>query len=361
MKNPLQVVLTDSILKSFISIGNEFKDAKFAFYIFRNEERVETQWYTSQSFLLYNTEKIPGYYRVVAFIKQSDDSVLIYKSPPIFANPVTVSQNYFPNAPEILTCNIKTTNYNFSALYFPPPPEGIKNLFVMLPSAVDRNSMELPSFNRWTWALEGFFPGHVFCISDPTLEENNQLSLGWLIGSKTKDATEDFANFIKKFAKAKKIPRERIVFYGSSAGGFAALALAAHIEGSIAVAINSQTEALMYENVHQVSLVKKICFDTEFPDEINYKFRNRLSMPNRWKNVKKSKAFVVQNENDDHHYREHFMPFLRSLGGTLQSGISHVGKHTFWLYQSPGGHISETKEMADFIISMIFEGYRKKG
>lgn len=306
---------------------------------------------------LYDTEKIPGYYKVFAFIKHIDNSVLIYKSPPIFSNPVAVSQNYFPNDPGILTCSIKTSNYNFSALYFPPPPEGKNNLFVMLPSAVDRNSMELPFFNRWTWALEGFFPGHVFCIADPTLEANEKLSLGWLIGSKKKDATEDFANFIKEFAKAKKIPRERIVFYGSSAGGFAALACAAHVEGATAVAINSQTEALFYENLHQVSLVKKFCFETESAEEINCEFRDRISMPNRWKNVQESKAFIVQNKNDDHHYKEHFLPFLRSLGGTPQPGILHIGKHTFWLYESPGGHISETKEMAKLIISMIFKNH----
>lgn len=357
MKNPLKVEFSDGLLKSSIAISADIKDSTFAFYVFRNEERIETRWYTSQSFLSYNTEKIPGYYKVVAFIKKNDNSIVVYKSKPIFANPVTITENFFPKIKNIFTCNIKTSNYIYPALYFPPPTptEGMNFLFVMLPSAVDRNSMELPCFHRWTWALDGLFPGSVLCIADPTLEANKNLSLGWLIGNKTNDATKELAYFIKKFAKQEKIPEERIVFYGSSAGGFAALALAAHVEGSVAVSINSQTEILMYENTHQVSLIKEICFETKSTEEISLKFRDRISMSNRWKSVKKSKAFIVQNETDTHHYNEHFMPFIQSLGGIPQPGISYIGKHTAWLYQSPGGHISETKEMAKNIISIILK------
>jgi hypothetical protein len=213
--------------------------------------------------------------------------------------------------------------------------------------------MTLPVFSRWTWATKGIFPGNVLCVADPTLDLSPDLGLGWMLGKKESCATSELAEFIVSFAKHKGIAHDKIVIYGSSAGGFAALALAACIEGATAVAINTQSQALSYEISRQVSLVRQFCFDSLTAEEIARDYSNRVNMEARWKTVSESKVFLVQNLTDSHHYKIHFSPFWESLGGKSVLGISQAGRHTAWLYEQEGGHIPETIEMAKEIISLL--------
>lgn len=327
------------------------KSPQFAFYVFRNEKRIHTAWYTKSSAFEFDTNGTPGYYRVETFVKYGDGTVEITKSAPIFANPVEISTDSLPAVSiQEVTYLLKGKTWDFPALYY---PNESKALFVMMPSAINRQKMILPVFSRWTWALKGIFPGSVLCIADPTLDLDDQLQLGWLLGNKEHCATAELAEFVVKFAQLQGIPNDKIIIYGSSAGGFAALALAAHIEGSVAVAINSQTDALSYESSRQVALVRKSCFDDLPEDVIRHDYSDRVDMTSRWKNVNSSKVFLVQNELDVHHYDVHFKPFWKALGGSLEQEFSCSNEHRAWIYRQEGGHVPETIEMAQKIISML--------
>lgn len=347
----IQADLIQGKINCTILLNEDLENTQFAYYIFRNGERIHISWYSPNSSFNFDTEGVPGYYWVVGFVKFNGESVENAKSKPIFANPVEVSPDDFPLAnKDSIAFQLKGETWDFPALYYPSKSE---SLFVLMPSAVDRGKMVLPAFSRWAWAAEGLFPGHALCIADPTLELNENLRLGWLIGNKEHCATTELADFVIKFARSKGIPNERIVIYGSSAGGFAALALAACIEGSIAVAINAQTDALSYNSPKQISLIQQYCFDNLPQNEIRRNFSDRVDMAMRWKSVNKSKAFLIQNQTDTHHYNVHFLPFWESLGGTAASGVTHAGRHTAWVYHQEGGHIPESKEMAQEIISML--------
>lgn len=347
----VQTDLIEGKINCTTLLNEELENAQFAYYIFRNEKRIHISWYQPNPSFSFDTEGAPGYYRIVGFVKLNDGFIESAKSNPIFANPVEASPDEFPLTKEdSIAFQLKGETWNFPALYY---PSEIKSLFVLTPSAIDRSKMVLPVFSRWTWAAEGLFPGHALCVADPTLELSESLRLGWLIGNKEKCATTELADFVVKFAKSRGIPNEKIVFYGSSASGFSALALAACIEGSTAVAINSQTDALSYEISKQVSLIQEYCFNNLTQEEIRSNFSNRVDMAKRWESVEESRVFLVQNQTDTHHYNIHFAPFWKSLGGTAAPGVERAGKHTAWVYHQEGGHIPESKEMAQEIISML--------
>lgn len=160
---------------------------------------------------------------------------------------------------------------------------------------------------------------------------------------------------IDRLARSYKIPREKIIFYESSAGGFAALSLAAHMDGTIAVAINAQTDALAYHVSRQVDLVRQCCFEGWSKERIREAYLERVDMSSKWLGVQKSKAILIQNELDEHHYHVHFMPFWSSLSksssGSLK-GLSRFGRHISWIYKDERGHVPESIDMAKEIVAL---------
>jgi hypothetical protein len=322
-----------------------------AFYVFRNEQRIHVKWYSKDALLEFDTEGYPGYYRVAVFVKRADGTVEIVKSVPLFMNPLQVTADEFPAAdPEKRAYLLKGQHWDVPVMYY---PASNRKLFVMMPSAVERWRLKLPVFSRWTWASKGTFPGHVLCIADPTLELNEELGLGWCLGKSTQPVIDDIEDFLIKFTRVKEIANEDIVFWGSSAGGFAALALAARFAGATAVAINAQTDAMSYQVKEQVDLVRKMCFGGASEEQVRSDFADLVNMSSRWSGLSSSRAILIQNELDVHHYDAHFKPFWNTLGGLVRHGKSNAGTHSAWVYTNENGHTPETPEMAQEIIGML--------
>lgn len=347
----LKVSFLDEKIQCSIELGERVVNEEFAFYIFCNGERIHVRWYSSDSKLVFDTKGKPGSYQVTGFVKSDGGEPKILRSKSFFSKPIDLYETDFNIIDNTmnnykLVCN----NWKFPALYYPCNGN---YLFVLLPSAISRGEIALPVFNRWNWAEKGFFPGNTLCISDPTLEMEDKLGLPWLLGDRLNFATDELAEFISKFAASKKIPNTRVVFYGSSAGGFSALALSARVEGSIAIAINAQTDIMSYSVKNQVALIRKTCFDNLSEEEIRDKYPSRVQMISLWENVKESRVILLQNITDNHHYNTHFKPFWASLGGLdFNEGLHKSGKHTAWIYNQEGGHIPETLEMAKKAIDM---------
>jgi pimeloyl-ACP methyl ester carboxylesterase len=197
------------------------------------------------------------------------------------------------------------------------------------------------------------FPGHVLCVADPTLELHDEMNLGWYIGTDEHDASEELSRFIRHFAEALGIPQSKIVIWGSSGGGFSALALASHIEKATAVAINAQTDIFAYELVRVVETVRRNCFGSKIEKQIKEQFGPRVNMGQAWRSNRSSRVILIQNKLDTHHYACHFRPFWESLGGTAEGGASADGRHYAWLYSDPRGHGSESVQMIPVILDLI--------
>ncbi|MES3709724.1 hypothetical protein QC590_15975 [Pseudomonas putida] len=348
----VSIVAKDGILSCTTTVTNlSDSEPQFAFYIYRNQERIHVEWYTSNSTFEFDTNGLPGCYWVSGFATFGKELKDKANSKKVFINSLEVTPESFPEADQtVVSYILKSQNWNFPALYY---PSDTKALFVLMPSAVDRQKSSLPAFHRWTWAASGFFPGNVLCLSDPTLALHDDLKLGWMLGDKDNCATLELSDFITNLAKAKGIANDHIVIYGSSAGGFAALAMSALIEGSVAVAVNPQIDATAYVFTAQVDLVSETCFGIS-KEEVRRQFANRVDMTTRWASVKHSKAFLVQNTTDTHHHNKHFKPFWESIGGNPdQEGISYADRHIAWVYTADGGHGPETQDMAKEIIKLL--------
>jgi hypothetical protein len=272
-------------------------------------------------------------------------------SKPIFLHPSTFTLSSVKK-PEPIDRALKLNglHWSFPAIYF---SSNHLRLFVMTSGAVDREKFTLPVFNRWTWAGQGEFPGHVLCISDPTLELNDDMKLGWYLGTDKHDATEELCRLIRRFAKTLGIPENRIVFWGSSGGGFAALSMASRIEGSTAVAINAQTDAFSYDVSNVLDMVSRLCFSGLPAVDIQKIFGHRVNMKQAWAENSNSRAILLQNKLDVHHYDCHFKPLWYAFGGNPEGGWTTDGRHYAWIYQDKRGHGPELVQMVPEILRLI--------
>lgn len=96
----------------------------------------------------------------------------------------------------------------------------------------------LPNFQRWSWAP--IMDANVLNIFDPMYCDYKTLKIGWYYGDKENDYRKYMSEIILKVAHDLNVSNERIVLYGSSAGGTAAFFTAMYIPRCVTVAINPQ-------------------------------------------------------------------------------------------------------------------------
>ena len=326
---------------------------QFAFYVFRNGERIHIQGYSPDPTLRLCIKSEPGLYRVFAFLLTPHGTKITKYSNPLFLHPVvyTLEQAIQKHQPNERTLLLQGQYWKYPALYYVGKEE--QRLFVMLTAAIRRSEHSLPVFNRWTWAQAGKFPGHVLCIADPTLELHEDMQLGWYLGTDKHDASEELSRFILRFAEALGISADKIIVWGSSEGGFSALAVTSHIEKATAVAINAQTDIFAYENARTIEAVKQNCFSSQTAQHIQEHFGPRVNMAQAWRSNRSSRAILIQNKLDAHHYTCHFKPYWETLGGTAEGGASADGRHYAWIYSDSRGHAPESEEMIPDILDLI--------
>jgi|GEM_PF-1872039 len=328
---------------------------QFAYSVFRNGERIHAQGYSANPTFRVGIKAEPGLYRVLAQFRGSNGNAIKKYSNPMFLFPVvyTLGDSSRKLQPEERALLLHGQCWKYPALYYAGREQ--QRLFVMLSAATRRSEQRLPVFNRWTWAEMKMFPGHVLCVADPTLELHDEMNLGWYLGTDEHDATEELSRFIRHFAGALGIPDDKIVIWGSSGGGFSALALASRIEKATAVAINAQTDIFAYELARIVEAMRRSCFGNQMAQQIQEQFGPRVNMGQAWRSNRSSRAILIQNTLDTHHYACHFKPYWEALGGTAEGGASADGRHYAWLYSDPRGHGSESEQMIPAILDLIDE------
>jgi acyl carrier protein len=233
---------------------------------------------------------------------------------------------------------------------------GADRLFVLLAGAIDPKIHKLPHFARWNWAP--VLGGSVLCINDPTLRLNPTLRLGWYLGDKDRDGVQGLLRIARNVAARLAIPAGRIIFYGSSGGGFAAIAAASRMRDGRAVAINPQLDITLYS---ATSVVRKAAavFDKDAdPPTLRRRYPLRWSARMAFRAARQvgkgTRLVIVQNEQDTHHYEEHYKPFCDELGLPYGGGVNAEGDAMSMVYSSPSGHGAEPIDVAREIIATGF-------
>ena len=233
----------------------------------------------------------------------------------------------------------------------------VKNDYLVVApnGAVDREKYKLPVFARWNY--QSIFNSSILSISDPALLLDDALRIGWFAGTNQLDIAQFVSEVVIKVADQLGIAHDRIIFWGSSSGGFASVLLASKINGSCFVSINGQSTINNYYAGH-VEDYRKVFDSQSSIDDILQSHPSRWSiitaLDKSYKHGLSTKGVVVQNVIDEMHYLTHYSPFCEHFGLPLKGGKS--SNYELWslLFEHQKGHGPETADVAKQIVDDYF-------
>lgn len=202
-------------------------------------------------------------------------------------------------------------------------PVESKTLIVSLHGALNRGKYKLPRF-EWRRTLGRLDAARLY-LSDSTLELNNTIEIGWYIGTAQQDLISEYARIVQGVVIGGGY--NRVLCVGSSAGGFAALALSRQIPDSVAVVFSPQTTIAGYNQMHRKALAGAAFKGYMAFDQIEAEFGSRVNMRKLYTaSLDRNYVHFVQNTRDRFHFEAHYAPFALSFGVDPERGGLAVGR-----------------------------------
>lgn len=165
-------------------------------------------------------------------------------------------------------------------------------------------------------------------VADPTLQlgERQDFGIGWYTGGPGWDPITAVADVVRRAQSA--VGADRVMFIGSSAGGFASLRISTLFPGSMAFVMDPQTDVGAYYAGHRNRL-----FETCWPQWEEHNalaaHADRFDMCHLY-STRDPDNFVYyrQSTGDEWHARIHAQPFMNAVADC--SG-THTGRFRFVL------------------------------
>src|SRR5699024_488221 len=122
--------------------------------------------------------------------------------------------------------------------------EGYNNLAVHINGAIDYSKKRPPLYQRSTWSKK--INANCIFVDDKSLHNSTDdtFNTAWLIGTEKRHYLKDYSEIIKLVQTTLNINNNDVYYWGSSAGGTSAIALATLHKESTAIANNPQTNIL---------------------------------------------------------------------------------------------------------------------
>lgn len=194
--------------------------------------------------------------------------------------------------------------------YFKPSTS--KKALIFSPGFIDRSKYPNPYFQRIKW-LDNFDAVGI-SLSDPTLDLNEEIEIGWLLGTIQDYYLRHIAEFLSEVLQHLGIKYSSTLFFGSSAGGFSSLAFAGYVKGSCAFAVNPQTNILKFHGYEELAKISRYCFKGSSAIGMEKHWKTRLCISTLYAKINfVPKIMIWQNTADQFHYSNHLIPFLDEL------------------------------------------------
>lgn len=198
-----------------------------------------------------------------------------------------------------------------------------KSLLVFMPSALDeaRSERKRPAFARWSWANH-FSNSTVISIADPSLAISPSLDAAWFLHDKY-DVISLISQFIADYARANSIPEDKILFYGTSLGGFGAIACASLIPGSRASAEVPQVdvEKWLSDKPEQLAAIEKHLLSGKSLSQFRDAYAERVNLQDRFRKSGHVPKCLIHTNPGDQSYQDQ----KRLIEWIAESGIPNDG------------------------------------
>lgn len=240
--------------------------------------------------------------------------------------------------------------------------QGSDTLIVTFHGAANRDTWQLPRFER----LQSTTPlGHsMLFLSDPALFIDYHVALAWYTGWEGVDLQPVLADWALRAARS--VGANRIIFTGSSGGGFAALQVSALVPNSLCVPFNPQTSVYGYlEGGTRYSAQRAYVewLRPEFAPEGIWKIDwskdwtaslgDEMSALRRYSHPVGNFVLYADNPNDFHH-EQHMVPLAQVMDDSGNSDRFRI--HS---YDGPDGHNSPGSAVFNAVMGEALEWSRE--
>lgn len=187
---------------------------------------------------------------------------------------------------------------------------GADTTIILFHAAIDPQKTTLPVFVG-RHLVEGI-EANVVYVSDPSLDHG--ASIGWFAGDESRPFQDDLTSCLTHIFTSfhPDVPREdlgkKAIFFGASAGGFAALYFSRRFPRSLAVVSNPQTHIGRYLEP-QVKAFRKKCWSSRKLSETTMTFDLVTGYGKGFENF----VAYLQNEDDELHYTQHYLPWSQAV------------------------------------------------
>lgn len=215
--------------------------------------------------------------------------------------------------------------------------------------AVNKKIKQPPIFQRSSWHSE--INASCIFIDDRTLHNNN-LALGWGIGTPERHYIKDYSDIIKKITSLLKVDSNKIFYYGSSAGGYMSMVLASLHRRTRAIANNPQVYVSKYKESHVNNLYETI-FPGMLKEDILKNYGSRFSLINNFsKNAYVPYTYYLQNLSPENDITYHFNLLHKNM---IKYKLKKENITFITYYDDKRGHNPISKEHTITIINNILE------
>lgn len=203
-----------------------------------------------------------------------------------------------------------------------------------------------------------------FVPSDPALALDPELSLAWHAGGPGVDLPRITSAILERLAARWRAPR--VVAWGGSGGGYAALRLAGLMDGCVAFAWNPQTDVSEYPAKFSDAYGAALKASGLVPvDEVD-DFLGDLTLcrPSFWQGFR-GRAIVFQ-ERGDWHFDKHLVPMVVGAGGSVDASVREVTaevRDRLWLHTSDwkSGHFPPPRPVIVHVLQSLVDHGLDKG
>lgn len=191
-------------------------------------------------------------------------------------------------------------------------------------------------------------PANRLAISDPslTLDGSRKLILSWFAGSSRQPKLQYFIERVIRRIR-EVTGSQHMIFMGGSGGGFASLEMSRRFAGSLALAMNPQTNLTRYY-VRLVHSYLDLCWDgalslTALPKYVAH------DLVEAYPDILNHTVAYVQNTRDKHHIENHQLPFFEKVGKS-----PHV-----YMFMAPWGdpmgkgHVAPPRELMHSVLQRL--------
>lgn len=194
---------------------------------------------------------------------------------------------------------IQVIPYGDSVLELLVEDRGASTTLVLFHAAVNPKQTSIPVFIGHQ--LTSDLAANLVFVSEPSLDFG--VSIGWFSGDPNRDLQSTLPRILEHIQNGLKSSKN-LIFYGSSAGGFASLYYSHRFVDSLAIVANPQTDISKYHPEHVKQFLKRV-WGTHTFEEVTA----TTEVCSMYKENFPNFVAYLQNCNDNLHISDHCLPW----------------------------------------------------